>query len=153
MTQLRSKYDFEDLDEPLTEGLKTLPNSFDDSKDEVSFAKSLILSLILHPLCVFLIWLTILGLTLLGLVVPRADRPDWKKKDLEFVIVTNEAEPIDKNTKYRSDRNSRAGGKHDPTKRVSEPSPSPSPVQSPSPAPAPAPEQPVQKQQPKQVAP
>ncbi len=153
MTQLRSKYDFEDLDEPLTEGLKTLPNSFDDSKDEVSFAKSLILSLILHPLCVFLIWLTILGLTLLGLVVPRADRPDWKKKDLEFVIVTNEAEPIDKNTKYRSDRNSRAGGKHDPTKRVSEPSPAPSPVQSPSPAPAPAPKQPVQKQQPKQVAP
>ncbi|MCX4275257.1 MAG: TonB family protein [Candidatus Gastranaerophilales bacterium] len=145
MTQLRSKFDFEDTDEPTKGGLKTLPNSFDDSKDEVSFAKSLIISLILHPLCVFLIWLTILALTLLGLVIPRADRPDWKKKDLEFVIVTNEADPIDKNTKYRSDRNSRAGGKHDPTKRVSEPSPAPSPAQVPSPAPAPAPKQPVQK--------
>ena len=131
MTQLRSKFDLEDTDEPTKYGLKTLPN--------------LIISLILHPLCVFLIWLTILALTLLGLVIPRADRPDWKKKDLEFVIVTNEAEPIDKNTKYRSDRNSRAGGKHDPTKRVSEPSPAPSPAQSPSPAPAPAPKQPVQK--------
>ena len=145
MTQLRSKFDLEDTDEPTKYGLKTLPNSFSDTKDEVSFAKSLIISLILHPLCVFLIWLTILALTLLGLVIPRADRPDWKKKDLEFVIVTNEAEPIDKNTKYRSDRNSRAGGKHDPTKRVSEPSPAPSPAQSPSPAPAPAPKQPVQK--------
>lgn len=143
MTQLRSKFDFEDLDEPTT-GLKTLPNSFNDTKDEVSFAKSLIISLILHPLCVFLIWLIIVTLTLLGLVIPRADRPDWKKKDLEFVIVTNEAEPIDKNTKYRSDRNSRAGGKHDPTKRVSEPSPAPSPAQTPSPAPAPAPKQPQQ---------
>jgi len=67
MTQLRSKFDFEDTDEPTKGGLKTLPNSFDDSKDEVSFAKSLIISLILHPLCVFLIWLTILALTLLGL--------------------------------------------------------------------------------------
>jgi len=149
MTQLSSKFDFEDLDESEKRRLKTLPNAFDDSKDEMSFAKSLIISLILHPLCVFLIWLTVVVLTLLGLIIPQADRPDWKKKDLEFVIVTNEAEPIDKNTKYRSDRNSRAGGKHDPTKRVSEPSPSPSPApKAPTPAPAPAPS-PVQKPTPK----
>lgn len=149
MTQLSSKFDFEDLDESKNSELKTLPNAFDDTKDEISFTKSLIISLILHPLCVFLIWLSVVVLTLLGLIIPQADRPDWKKKDLEFVIVTNEADPIDKNTKYRSDRNSRAGGKHDPTKRVSEPSPSPSPApKAPSPAPAPAP-QPVQKPTPK----
>ena len=149
MTQLSSKFDFEDLDESKNSELKTLPNAFDDTRDEISFTKSLIISLILHPLCVFLIWLSVVVLTLLGLIIPQADRPDWKKKDLEFVIVTNEADPIDKNTKYRSDRNSRAGGKHDPTKRVSEPSPSPSPApKAPSPAPAPAP-QPVQKPTPK----
>ncbi len=149
MTQISSKYDFEDLENSVQEGLKTLPNSFNDTKDEVSFLKSLIISLILHPLCVFLIWLIVIGLTFLGLIIPKADRPDWKKKDLEFVIVTNEAEPINKNTKYRSDRNSRAGGKHDPNKKVSEPSPSPSPApaaKTPAPAPAPAP---VQKAQPK----
>lgn len=149
MTQISSKYDFEDLENSVEEGLKTLPNSFSDTKDEVSFLKSLVISLILHPLCVFLIWLIVIGLTFLGLIIPKADRPDWKKKDLEFVIVTNEAEPINKNTKYRSDRNSRAGGKHDPNKKVSEPSPSPSPApaaKTPAPAPSPAP---VQKTQPK----
>ncbi len=152
MTQISSKFDFEDLDNSTETGLKTLPNTFDDSKDEMSFIKSLIISLILHPLCVFLIWLIVIGLTFLGLIIPQADRPDWKKKDLEFVIVTNEAEPINKNTKYRSDRNSRAGGKHDPNKKVSEPSPSPSPAPkaaTPAPAPAPAPQKPVQKAQPK----
>lgn len=152
MTQISSKFDFEDLDKSAETGLKTLPNTFDCSKDEMSFIKSLIISLILHPLCVFLIWLIVIGLTFLGLIIPKADRPDWKKKDLEFVIVTNEAEPIDKNTKYRSDRNSRAGGKHDPNKKVSEPSPSPSPAPkaaTPAPAPAPAPQKPVQKAQPK----
>ncbi len=151
MTQTSSKFDFEDLDKSACSGVKTLPNAFDNSKDEMSFAKSLIISLILHPLCVFLIWLIIIGLTFLGLIIPKADRPDWKKKDLEFVIVTNEAEPINKDTKYRSDRNSRAGGKHDPNKRVSEPSPSPSPApaaKTPAPAPAPAPAQ-----KPKQQAP
>ena len=100
MTQLSSKFDFEDLDESKNSELKTLPNAFDDTRDEISFTKSLIISLILHPLCVFLIWLSVVVLTLLGLIIPQADRPDWKKKDLEFVIVTNEADPIDKNTKY-----------------------------------------------------
>ena len=157
MTQLRSKFDFEDLNEPAQSELKTLPNSFTNTEDEMSLVKSLVISLILHPLCVFMLWLIIIGLTLLGLVVPKADRPDWKKKDLEFVIVTNEAEPIDKNTKYRSDRNSRAGGIHDPNKRVSEPSPSPSPAPSPAPQPAPKQNKPApqapQRVQPQQVKP
>ena len=55
MTQLSSKFDFEDLDESKNSELKTLPNAFDDTRDEISFTKSLIISLILHPLCVFLI--------------------------------------------------------------------------------------------------
>lgn len=148
MTQLRSKFDFEDLNEPVKGGMKSLPNSFEDTKDEMPLAVALIISLIVHPLTVGGIWLLVLALTALGLVVPRADRPDWKKKDIEFVIVTNEAEPINKNTKYRSDRNSRAGGIHDPNKRVSEPSPSPSPTPSPAPNPQP---KPVEKATPKPV--
>lgn len=159
MTQLRSKFDFEDLGEPTDGEIKSLPNSFDDNKGELSFIKSIIISLILHPACVLLIWLIITVLTLLGLDFMKAQRPEWKKKDLEFVIVSNEAEPINKNTKYRSDRNSRAGGIHDPNKRVSEPSPSPSPAPSPAPAPPapqpkpqpkPAPAQPKQVQKPVQ---
>ena len=36
--------------------------------------------------------------------------------DLEFKLVQNESKPpINKNTKIRSDRDSQAGGKHDPT--------------------------------------
>ena len=74
MTQLRSKFDFEDLNEPAQSELKTLPNSFTNTEDEMSLVKSLVISLILHPLCVFMLWLIIIGLTLLGLVVPKADR-------------------------------------------------------------------------------
>ena len=45
MTQLSSKFDFEDLDESKNSELKTLPNAFDDTRDEISFTKSLIISL------------------------------------------------------------------------------------------------------------
>ena len=44
-----------------------------------------------------------------------------KPKDIEFVLVDKEGPPIDKNTKNRADKNSQAGGKHDPKRAVSLP--------------------------------
>jgi TonB family protein len=67
-------------------------------------------------------------------------KPDLKQKDIEFVLVEKEAKPINKNTKFRSDKDSQAGGKHDPKRKVSEPKP-------------PAPKAEVKKPTPKPVAP
>ena len=52
--------------------------------------------------------------------------------DIEFVLVDKEETPINKNTPYRADINSRAGGHHDPKQKVSMPSPNPTPVSKPS---------------------
>lgn len=93
-----------------------------DDKDEVSLAKSMLISFVLHPVAAGSVWLLVFILTLLGLVNPLANRPDLKMKDIEFVLVEKEAPPINKKTPYRADRDSRAGGKHDPKKKVSMPS-------------------------------
>lgn len=93
---------------------------FDDN-DEMSLQKSMLISLILHPVVVGTVWLLTFVLMLLGLVNPLAKRPDLKMKDIEFVLVEKEAPPINKKTPYRADRDSRAGGKHDPSKKVSLP--------------------------------
>ncbi len=90
---------------------------------EIPLKKSIFISTVLHPLVVFLVWGLTTLLILLGIIVPIFNKPQLKK-DITFTLVTNpEAPPINKNTKNRSDRNSRAGGKHDPTKRESEPRP------------------------------
>ncbi len=93
-----------------------------DDENEISLQKSMLISLILHPVVVGTVWLLTFILMLLGLVNPLAKRPELKMKDIEFVLVEKEAPPINKNTPYRADRDSRAGGKHDPTKKVSLPS-------------------------------
>ncbi len=90
---------------------------------EIPLKKSILISTVLHPLVVFLAWGLTTLLILLGIIVPIFNKPQLKK-DITFTLVTNpEAVPINKNTKNRSDRNSQAGGKHDPTKRESEPRP------------------------------
>ena len=154
MNQQTSKFNVEEDDKNKGVCTKTLPNAFeDDSKD---FWKYLAISTVLHPLAAFIIWGSFWILVLLGIHNPLANRPEWKTKDIEFVLTMNEADPIDKNTKYRSDRNSRAGGKHDPTRKVSMPSPAPSPAPAPAQKPAAAPKQAapkVQKQTPKPAAP
>lgn len=154
MNQQTSKFNVEEDDKNKGVCTKTLPNAFeDDSKD---FWKYLAISTVLHPLAAFIIWGSFWILVLLGIHNPLANRPEWKTKDIEFVLTMNEADPIDKNTKYRSDRNSRAGGKHDPTRKVSMPSPAPSPAPAPAQKPATAPKQAapkVQKQTPKPAAP
>ena len=63
-------------------------------------------------------------------------------KDIEFVIVNQPEEtPINKDTPLRADRNTRAGGIHDPKKRIAPPQPA---------LPTPAPAQ-AKKQTPKKV--
>ena len=62
----------------------------------------------------------------LGFNLLTFSRPTPVNRDLEFVLVDKEDTPINKNTPYRADINSRAGGKHDPNKQVSIPSPAPS---------------------------
>ena len=62
-----------------------------------------------------------------GLVFPQLPKPELPIQDVEFKLVQNESKPpINKKTKIRSDRDSQAGGKHDPKRAVSEPSPAPS---------------------------
>lgn len=129
-----------------------------DDENEISLPKSMLISLILHPVVVGTIWLLAFVMMLLGLINPLAKRPDLKTKDIEFVLVEKSAPPINKKTPYRADRDSRAGGKHDPTKKVSLPTapgskaqkpaaPAKAQVPSKSPAPAqkPAKAQPAQK--------
>ena len=144
MTFKISKYNLEEDKTPKTNGVKKeLPHTFDDDKD--GFLKYFILSaFVLHPLTVAVLALGFYLAMLLGIHNPLVNKPEWKTKDIEFVLTQNEAEPINKNTKYRSDKNSRAGGIHDPNRKVSMPSPSPAPSPKPISKPSPAP-QPVQK--------
>ena len=110
--------------------------------DEIPLKTCVFISAMLHPVTIGVIWLIIFILALLGVNFALFHKPEPKPKDIEFVLVQNTAEPINKNTKYRADRNSRAGGIHDPKRPVS------LPVSSPSPAPKAAsstPDKPAQK--------
>ncbi len=114
----------------------TLPATAKKSKED-NLKKDIVISTILHPTVVGLIYLISFILLLLGIKLSIFDRPKPKMKDIEFVLVEKEGTPINKNTPYRSDINSRAGGHHDPTKPVSMPSPAPADSPKPSPAPQP----------------
>lgn len=130
-----------------------IPAVIRKEKDEISFEKALMIALILHPLVILVLLLSSFILKLLGINLDLFNKPELKPKDIEFVLVEKEATPINKNTKYRADRNSRAGGKHDPKRPVSMPQTSApkGPEKKPS---SPAPQKPsVPKQaQPKQAA-
>ncbi len=133
-------------------------------KDEISLEKAIVTSLILHPAALLLVLLMSLVLKFLGIDFSLLNKPQMAPKDIEFVLVDKEGTPIDKNTKNRADKNSRAGGEHDPKRPVSlpqaaapkgpekKPAPaSPKPQQQASkPKPQVQPQKPVQKpQQPK----
>ena len=126
-----------------------VPAVLKEEKEEISFEKALFCALILHPLIVLLILASSFILKLLGIDFNLFHKPDIHPKDIEFVLVDKEGTPIDKNTKNRADKNSRAGGKHDPKRPVSMPQESApkSPDKKPtSPAPAKKVEQPKVKQ-------
>ena len=88
----------------------------------------MIISSILHPTSLGVIWLTFIILTYFGIVIPLFERPKPKMKDIEFVLVDHEDTPRNKNTRNRADMNSRSGGINDPKKPVSMPSPPPNKV-------------------------
>lgn len=150
MALLGNKYEFIDDEQQEADDYQ-VPAVFRDNPKGLTLKKSIILSTILHPTVVGLAWLLIFILTLLGIKVTLFDKPEPKPKDIEFVLVNKEATPINKNTKFRADKNSRAGGKHDPTRKVSMPQPAaPKAPQKQAQASSPAPKTPVKKQAPRQ---
>ncbi|MFH0702971.1 MAG: TonB family protein [bacterium] len=105
-----------------------LPAVLREDTENVPLEKALIISAIFHPVLIILFWLLfkifIFLLAILGITLPLVNKPHPKMRDIEFVLVDKpEEKPINPNTKYRSDKNSRAGGKHDPDKPISDPQP------------------------------
>lgn len=126
MNTLGSRKDRYDLDDNASNPI--IPAVIREKSSEIPLGKAIMISLVAHPIVLAFLWLLIYGilflLTLLGITLPIFQKPEPKMRDIEFVIVNKpEQTPINRNTKYRSDRNSRAGGKHDPTRQVSEPEP------------------------------
>lgn len=96
------------------------------NREEISLFKAIFVSTIAHPAVVAFLWLLIKGflmlLLMLGITLPVFKKPPLKIRDIEFVLVDKKDQPpINKNTKFRAERNSRAGGKHNPKKKVSPP--------------------------------
>lgn len=156
MAQIRNRFDIQNqLDEELTASKKKLPNFFNHTLDELPPARGLTYSIAAHIVFTFLL---LVVTTLTGLVFPHLKKPELKNRDVEFKLVQNESKPpINKNTKIRSDRDSQAGGKHDPKRPISEPSPAPAAKkaapQKPQPQPQPKPQPKAQpKPQPKTPA-
>lgn len=127
----------------------TTPAVLKDDED-LSLKKSILISAILHPTALGVWGLVVLILAMMGITLTIFEKPKPKTNDIEFVLVDKEETPINKKTPYRADINSRAGGHHDPTRKVSMPSPAPGapkqPTQASKPSPKPAPAQnPLQK--------
>lgn len=106
---------------PRKRSIYEVPAVIRKDKEEISFEKSLTIALLLHPAVVLILLLSSFVLKLLGIDFSLFNKPDLKPKDIEFVLVEKEAPPIDKNTRNRSDKDSQAGGKHDPKRKVSLP--------------------------------
>lgn len=116
MTHIRNRYDIQnDIDEEKYTAKKRLPNFF-LSNDELSHWKGFSLSILVHLL------LAALAFSLQVYVFSKLPKPMPPTRDIEFKLVqAEEKPPINKNTKFRSDRNTQAGGKHDPKRAISEP--------------------------------
>ncbi len=124
----------------------TLPAVVREDRESLSMRQAFVLSIGLHIALVILAWALSLLLLWLGVIVPIAQRPKPKLNDIEFVLVENEDTPINKNTPYRAHINSRAGGHHDPNRKVS--MPASSSASAPSRSQSAAPSQPAPKKQP-----
>lgn len=118
MAQIRNRFEIQDS---LNEGIMTrnLPNFF-ETKDEINPLLGTCLSFLVH--IAFILLMLILSY-FHGFIFSMLPKPELPEKNIEFKLVQNESKPpINKNTKIRSDRDSQAGGKHDPKKPVSQPS-------------------------------
>lgn len=111
-----------------------------EDRESISLKKGITISAILHPASMLILWLILTVLALLGIHLTLFDKPKPKVNDIEFVLVDKEQTPVNKNTRFRADRNSRTGGINNPKKPVSLPSAQPASKPKPasqSPAPAP----------------
>lgn len=120
---LLGKYTDNFIEEEKNTGYTTPAVLKDD--EELTLKKSIIISALLHPTVAAVTWLVAIILALMGIKIALFDKPAPKMNDIEFVLVDKEDTPINKKTPYRADINSRAGGHHDPTRKVSMPSPAP----------------------------
>ncbi len=122
MAQIRNRFDIQNSieeEKTMTEE-KKLPNFFIPT-DDLTLFYGISLSLVFH--FIFAVIFFIIA-NLLGIALSNLPKPELPKKDIEFKLVQNESKPpINKKTKIRSDRDSQAGGKHDPRKPISEPAP------------------------------
>lgn len=134
MAQIRNRFDLQNsLQEDEVKTQKKLPAFFME-KDELGFFKGISLSTIVHIILAILI-ISIAAVN--DLFFSFLPKPELPKRDIEFKLVQGESKPpINKNTKIRSDRDSQAGGKHDPKKAVSQPSSLPAKKQTPKTQPA-----------------
>ncbi len=104
--------------------------------EAISLKKSMLISALLHPTAIGIWALIVLILGMLGITLTIFDKPKPKMNDIEFVLVDKEETPINPKTPYRADINSRAGGHHDPKRKVSMPSPAPGAIKQTASAPA-----------------
>lgn len=101
-----------------------LPATAINNEEGIPIWLGMLIGFVLHICLPMLISLILFLLAFLGLDLTQFKKPEPKVKDIEFVLVNQkEQTPINKNTKYRADRNTRAGGKHNPNKNVSPPEP------------------------------
>ena len=121
MTLLGNINLYEDEEEELIDSKYTYGIYKKEDENDIPLPKCLFFSAVLHPVAVGMVWLSIIILAFLGVTFSVFEKPQQKPKDIEFVLVNKEGTPINKNTKFRADRNSRAGGKHDPNRPVSQP--------------------------------
>jgi len=129
---ISNKSFIEEEDQETTSSYK-LPALVTKDSEEIPFGKAIGIATALHPGVVFLIWLISILLMFLGIEWLRFDKVKLTpKRDIEFVLVDKPAPPRDRNTKYRSDMDSRSGGINDPKRKVSMPSPAPQKVKKPS---------------------
>ncbi len=105
----------------------TVPVMVTKEEDGVPLKKALLISTLLHPMVVGGAYLLSFIALLLGIKFFVLSPPTPKQNDIEFVLVDGlkEQTPKNKNTKFRSEKNTRTGGINNPKKKVSMPSPSP----------------------------
>lgn len=141
------------IEEDMQDECYQLPAVTRKERDEgISFEKSVLISTILHPTTFAVGGLIFLILSLLGIQFDMFKKPEFKK-DIEFVLVQEEAKPRNPNTRNRADIDSRSGGVNDSKRPVSMPQ-AQAPAKKPSSTPAkPKPQaKPQPKPQPKPVA-
>lgn len=106
--------------------VSAVPKVYSQKEEGLTLKKSIVIATLLHPATVVVAWIIVFALAILGIKFDLLKKPATPQRDIEFVLVNNpEAMPINKNTKNRADRNTRAGGIHDPKKPQAEPSPAP----------------------------